>query len=93
MTFLLFGYFASNSVFDECDAIGEVEVSDLMVGALQRAQPASMHVCYGELGAWFDCEDSHLAENLNVDFDSQVFDAADGEGAGIVPTRDTCGVA
>lgn len=93
MAFLLFGHFASNRVFDECDAIGEVEVSNLMVGALQRAQPASMHVCYRELGSWFDCEDSHLAENLDVDLDSQVFDAADGERSRIVPGDDASRVA
>lgn len=40
-----------------------------------------------------DCEDSHSAENLEVDFDAQVFDAANGEGAGIVPSGDSTGVA
>ena len=93
MTFLLFRHFASDRVLNECDAIGEIEIANLMVGALQSAQPASMHVCYGELGAWFNCEDSHLAENLNVYLNSQVFDAADGEGAGVVPGDDACRIA
>ena len=51
-----------------------------------------MDVCDREFGAGFYCENSHLAENLEVHFYAQIFDAADGEGSGVVPGGDACGV-
>lgn len=85
MGFLCFGDFASDGVFAEVDSVGEVEVLGLVAGSSEGFEPSVVDVCDGECWAGFYCEDSHLAENLNVHFDTQIFDAADTEGAGVIP--------
>ena len=70
MSFFCFGDFASDGVFGEGDSVGEVEVLDLIAGAFQRSEPSFVDVCDREFGAGFYCEDSHLAENLEVHFDA-----------------------
>jgi hypothetical protein len=92
-SFFHFWDFAPNGVFSEVDSVGQVEVLDLMTGSFQRSKPSLVDVRNGEFGAGFDCKDSHSAENLKVHFDAQVFDAADGEGAWVVPAGDSAGIA
>ena len=89
LSFFCFGDFASDSVFGERDSVGQVEVLDLVAGAFQRSQPSVVDVCDREFGAGFYCKNSHLAENLKIYFDAQIFDAADVEGSGVVPGGDS----